>query len=332
MWRREWKSIVFSLVLALTMVWTPAFAAEVAAPIPGSGPEVPLGLAPEWTELAPGESSWHAFYFSQPHALRAGETPEVGTVTVRMEFAPKEVGKFEILSQKEVDLWAKELKYTPIGEGTLSCGCKLSDSPRKVNWTGVPAGQGLSYILVKNPTSSTLNYRLFIDENKFVSFPAPIVTGATPAVAAALPAAPAAEPVVAATAGEWFVLQPGEETWFNLAYVADLGIKHDEDPDPVYLTLFVKNKQPICDVTFDVFTDAEYQQLIKEGEDITGKDAAKGTSIGCGTCNDTLRGDLSWMGHFNSSQTLHVRVRVGTLYSQARNIMLEASGETITPL
>ena len=62
-----------------------------------------MGQAEEWTLLEPGMTAWHAFYFSQPHAMRTGETADAGTTTVRMESVPKEVGKFEVLSQKEVD-------------------------------------------------------------------------------------------------------------------------------------------------------------------------------------------------------------------------------------
>jgi hypothetical protein len=336
MWQKGWKSTLFTLVLALTMVWTPAFAAEVVEPAPGSGPEIPLGLTEEWTELAPNTKSWHAFYFSSPHAMRAGEEVEEGTVTVRMEFTPKEAGRFEMLSQEDVDLWAKGEKYTPVGEGCISCGCELADNPRKLSWTGVPAEHGLNYILVCNPTDKPLYYRLFIDENQFVSYPTPIVTPGTAAVVAVVPAeAPAAAvaaPTTVPAVGEWFTLQPGDETWFNFAYDANTGIKHDKDPQSIYFTLFVKDKQPLCDVAFEVFTDAEYQQLIKNGEDNLGENALKGTAVGCGTDNDTMRGDLTWTGQFHSSQIIHVRVHLGTIYGEGRNVMFEAEGKTIEAL
>jgi hypothetical protein len=291
-----------------------------------------MGMTAEYIRLDPGMSRWHAFYFSDPHAMKKGETADVGTVNVRMEVVPKEAGKFEVLTQKEVDLWAKELKYTPIGVGTVSCGCQLSDSPRKFNWTGVPAGHALNYILVSNPTKGPLYYRLLIDENKYVSFPAPIATAA-----AELAAAPAAAPAPMAAgggplAGEWFTLQPGTEMWFNFAYDATTGVNHDKTPEMAKFTLFVEDKHPLDDVFFDVFTDAEYQQLIKNGEDITGEDASKGTAIGCGTDNGDLRGVEEWAGNFTVSQNLHVRVREGACHADGLNVKLEATGKTLTQM
>jgi hypothetical protein len=333
MWRKGWKWTIFTLVLALAMVWTPALAIEAAEPAPGSGPEVPMGQAEEWTLLEPGMTAWHAFFFNQPHAMRTGETADVGTTTVRMESVPKEVGKFEVLSQKEVALWAKAEKYVPIGEGTLSCGCKAEDLPRKLSWTGVPAPHALNYIKVSNPTDKALYYRLLVDDNKYVSYPAPIMP-AVAVVPAAAPAAavPAAAPAVAAAVpavGNWFNLQPGQEMWFSFAYDATTGVKHDKDPESIDLTLFAEEKHPLDRISFDVFTDAEYQQLVANGEDITGKDIRKGTAVGCGTDNGTMRGDLNWEGHFENSQTLHVRVRLGTGYLDGLNVMLEALGKTL---
>ena len=331
MWRKGWKSTLFVFVAALAMLWTPAFAAEIAEAVPGSGPELPMGPVAEWTELAPGAVRWHAFYYTQPHAMRAGETAEKSVVNVRMEFAPKEAGKFEVLSQEQVALWAKGEKYTPIGMGSISCGCKLEDSPRKINWTSEPVGHAMYYILVKNPTAQVLSYRLFIDDNKYVSFPAPIVSAA-PVTQAAAPVAavePAAAVAKAPAVGEWFGLQPGSETWFSFTYDPAMGAKRDKDPAAAFLTLFVEEKHPLNDVHFEVFTDAEYQQLIKNGEDITGEDALKGTAVGCGTENDTLRGDFSWMGQFTSPETLHVRVRLGPNCADGLNVKLEAVGKTL---
>jgi len=335
MWRKGWKLTLFVCAVTLAMLWTPAFAVETTVATPGSGPEAPMGPVAEWTELAPGAMRWHAFYYYEPHAMRAGETVEASTVNVRMEFAPKEAGKFEVLSQAQVDLWGKGEKYTPIGGGSLSCGCKLEDSPRKLNWTGVPIGHSMYYILVKNPTDKPLNYRLFIDENKYVAFPAPIVTAAAAtqvAVPAAAPVAavePAAPVAKTPATGEWFGLQPGNETWFTFAYDPDMGAKRDKDPAAAFLTLFVEDKHPLNDVHFDVFTDAEYQQLVKNGEDITGEDALKGTAVGCGTENSTLRGDFSWMGQFTSPETLHVRVRLDRNCADGMNVKLEAVGKTL---
>jgi hypothetical protein len=343
MWRKGWKLTLFVIAVTLAMLWTPAFAAEIAEATPGSGPGMPLGPVAEWTELAPGAMRWYAFYYYQPHAMSADETVEASPVNVRMEFAPKEAGKFEVLAQEQVDLWAKGKKYTPIGQGTLSCGCKLEDSPRKINWTSEPVGHAMYYILVKNPTAQPLSYKLFIDENKYVAFPAPITTAATAtaATAAAPEAAPvAAEPAAVAAAavapvattpavGEWFGLQPGEEMWFSFAYDPAMGIKRDKDPATALLTLFVEEKHPLNDIHFDVFTDAEYQELIKNGEDITGEDALKGTAVGCGTENDTLRGDFSWLGQFKSPETLHVRVRLGPNCADGLNVKLEAAGKTL---
>lgn len=335
MWRKGWQSTLFICAVTLAMLWTPAFAAEISEATPGSGPEMPMGPVAAWTELAPGAMRWHAFYYTEPHALRAGEEVEASPVNVRMEFTPKEAGKFEVLTQEQVNLWAKAEKYTPMGTGTLSCGCKEGDSPRKLNWTSEIVGHAMYYILVKNPTEKVLNYRLFIDENKYVSYPTPIVTAAAP-VAAAVPAAapvaavePAATVATAPAVGEWFGLRPGEETWFSFAYDPDLGIKRDKDPAAAFLTLFVEEKHPLNAVYFDVFTDAEYQQLIKNGEDITGEDALKGTAVGCGTSNDTLRGDFSWMGQFTSPETLHVRVRLGPNCADELNVKLEAIGKTL---
>jgi hypothetical protein len=334
MWRKGWKSTLFIVAVALALLWTPVFAAEIAEATPGSGPEIPMGPVAEWTELAPGAARWHAFYFTEPHALRAGETAEESVVNVRMEFAPKEAGKFEVLTQEQVNLWAKGEKYTPIGSGSISCGCKMEDSPRRLNWTGEPIGHSMYYILVTNPTDKILDYRLFIDENEYVSYPAPIVMAGGATAAAAPAAAPvAAEPeVVAASApavGEWFTLQPGSEMWFSFGYDPALGAKRDKDPATAYLALFVEDKHPLNAITFDVFTDAEYQQLVKNGEDITGEDALKGTAVGCGTANGALRGDFDWLGQFPEAQTLHVRVRLGANCADALNVKLEAMGKTL---
>jgi hypothetical protein len=143
MLRKGWKSTILVVMLALAMVWTPALA-ETVAPVPGSGPEIPVGLAKEWTELDASATRWHAFHFSQPHALRGGDEADVGTVNVRLESVPKEAATFEVLSQKEVDLWAKAEKYVPIGKGTMSCGCTLENTPRKMNWTGAEVARARS--------------------------------------------------------------------------------------------------------------------------------------------------------------------------------------------
>lgn len=334
--RKGWQFSMFALLLALAMVWTPAFAAEVVEPTPGSGPEIPLGVTEEWTRLEAGATSWHAFYFMHPHAYQKAETADLGTVTVRMEFAGKTPGKFEILSQREVDLWAKEEKYTAIGLGTRSCGCKEDDSVQKVNWTGVPVGHSMNYILAKNPTDKALYYRLFIDANPYVAFPPPIsgAVAAAPAPAAAVPAAapvaavPATEPAV----GDWFYLAPGKDVWFELAYDATTGVKHDKTPEMMELKLFVEEKHPLDNVLFEVFTDAEYQQFMANGEDMTGEDPSKGTAIGCGTDNGALSGDLAWQGNFTNSQTIHVLVHTGTCHGDGLNLKLEATGKTVQPM
>jgi hypothetical protein len=137
-------------------------------------------------------------------------------------------------------------------------------------------------------------------------------------VAAAVPAA-----------GNWFNLLPGQEMWFSFVYDANTGVKHDKDPESIDLTLFAEEKHPLDRLSFDVFTDAEYQQLVANGEDITGKDVRKGTAVGCGTDNATARGDLNWQGHFEDTQTLHIRVRLGAGYLDGLNVMLEALGKTL---
>jgi plasmid maintenance system antidote protein VapI len=339
MWRIGWKSTIFAVVLALAMVWTPALA-ETAAPVPGSGPEIPVGLVKEWTELGPNATRWHAFYFSHPHAMRPGEKMEDTTVAVRLESVPKAAAKFEILTQKEVDLWAKAEKYTAVGQSTMSCGCKPEDEVRKSDWVGMPYGHQMTYVLVKNTTDKPLNYRLLMDDNQYVSFPAPIAALPTEAELAAAPAAaPVAAvamttaPTAAATAPNlWFNLQPGTDQWLEFAYVADKGIKHDKEPPAFELTLFVEDTHPLDSVYFDVFTDAEYQQLINKGEDITGEDALKGMAVGCGTDNGAAPGILNWKGAFEESQTIHVRVREGMCHPDGINVMLEAKGTTLTPL
>jgi hypothetical protein len=98
------------------------------------------------------------------------------------------------------------------------------------------------------------------------------------------------------------------------------------------LTLFVEEKQPLDSVFFDVFTDAEYQQLIMNGEDISGEDASKGLAVGCGTDNGDARGVLNWRGNFEATQTIHVRVREGMCHSSQLNVKLEALGRTLTQL
>jgi hypothetical protein len=337
MWRKGWKFSLFALLLALAMIWTPAFAAEAVEPVPGSGPEIPLGVTEEWTKLEAGATSWHAFYFMHPHAYKKGEVADLGTVNVRMEFTPKEAaGKFEILSQHEVDLWAKAEKYTAIGQSTRSCNCKAEDSVQKANWTGVPLGHTMNYVLVKNPAKTDIYYRLLIDANPYVAFPPPITSAiaAAPAPAALAVAAPAAAPVAAAglKVGEWFYLPPGQDAWFTLAYDANTGTKHDQTPEMMELKLFVKEKQPLDSVLFEVFTDAEYKQLLANGEDITGEDALKGTAVGCGTDNGTLSGDLSWKGNFTNSQTIHVLVHTGACHADGLNLKLEAAGKTVAPM
>jgi hypothetical protein len=327
---------MFALLLALAMVWTPAFAAEVVEPAPGSGPEIPLGVTEEWTKLEAGGTSWHAFYFMHPHAYNKGEVADLGTVNVRMEFTPKEAaGKFEILTQREVDLWALEEKYTPLGQSTRSCSCKAEDSVQKANWTGVPLGHSMNFILVKNPAKTDLYYRLLIDENPYVAFPPPI----TPAIAVAPPpapaaAVPAAAPVAAtgSKVGEWFYLPSGQDAWFEVMYDANTGTKHDQTPEMMELKLFVEEKHPLDNVLFEVFTDAEYKQLIANGEDMTGEDLTKGTAVGCGTDNGTAGGDLSWKGNFTNSQVIHVLVHSGACHADGLNLKLEAAGKTVTPM
>jgi len=340
MWRKGWKYTLFVVAVTLAMLYTPAFAAEIAEATPGSGPEMPMGPVSTWTELAPGAMRWHAFYYYQPRAMTEDETVEPSNVNVRMESDPKEGGAFEVLTQAEVDLWAAGKKYTAIGQGTLSCGCELDETPRTLNWTGVPIGHSMVYILVKNSTTQPLNYRLFIDENPYVAFPASIVTTEAATAAAAPVAAPVAvEPAAAPLAvepaapvatvpavGEWFTLHPGDVTWFDFAYDPAMGIARDKDPAAAFMTLFVEDKHPLNYVHFDVFTDEEYQQLIKNGEDITGEDVEKGTAVGCGTLNDALRGDFSWMGQFENPMTLHVRVRLGASCAEQMNVKLEAVG------
>jgi hypothetical protein len=339
MWRTR-LSLFFAVVLVLAIAWSPAYAQTAVAP--GSGPEAPVGAVAEWTELSAGASRWHAFYFSHPHAMRSGETADIGAVNVRLESVPNAAAKFEVLTPKEVALWAKAEKYTPVGVGSMSCGCKPEDAVRRLNWTGVPYGHELTYILVKNVTQKPLYYRLLIDENKYVSFPAPIAAMAAPDAAAL---ASGGEPMTqlttepdktvalaAAVPGEWFNLQPGTERWFEFNYNADTGVKHDQKPAMAEFTLFVERDHPLDSVFFDVFTDAEYRQLIQNGEDITGEDGAKGTAVGCGSENGAARGELNWRGSFPDSQTLHVRVREGTCHTDGLNVMLEAQGKMLQPL
>jgi hypothetical protein len=196
----------------------------------------------------------------------------------------------------------------------------------------------MNYLLLKNPAKVDLYYRLLIDENPYVAFPPPIsaaVAAAPAAAPAPVAAAPApAAPVAAASApavGQWFYLQPGEDAWFALTYDANTGVKHDGTPAMMELKLLVEEKCPLDNVLFEVFTDAEYKQLIANGEDITGEDSAKGTAIGCG--NPTAKaGEFLWKGNFTNSQVIHVLVHTGKAHADGLNLKLEASGKTVVPM
>jgi hypothetical protein len=131
--------------------------------------------------------------------------------------------------------------------------------------------------------------------------------------------------------GQWFYLQSGEDAWFSLAYDANTGVKRDSTPEMMELKLFVEEKQPLDNVLFEVFTDAEYQQFLANGEDISGEDLAKGTAIGCG--NPTAKaGEFLWKGNFTNSQVIHVLVHTGKMHADGLNLKLEASGKTVVPM
>lgn len=341
MWRKGWLSICYVVAIVLALLCVPAIA-QAPDPEPGSGPEIPAGMVDEWTELAAGATRWHAFYYNHPHAMRPGETTDAPTVQVRMETVPAGSGEFDILTEYEVGLWADEIKYTPVGESSMSCGCSASDKVRKLDWSGLPYSHQLTYILVKNPTEKPMYYRLLMDASPYVSFPAPIVSMsdaaeaeavAGPAVAVVPAKAPAAEEVAAEpVANQWFYMKPGSDVWLSFAYDASTGVKHDADPAQADLNLFVEDKHPLDSVFFDVYTDAEYKQFLANGGDITGEDASKGTPIGCGTYSSEGRGALSWEGHFEDTQTIHVRIRVGECHADGLNVKLEATGKSIQPL
>ena len=244
-------------------------------------------------------------------------------------------------SQAEVQKWANEEEFDPIGMGSTSCDCNPEDRVGKFVWLGTFTKGDIYYVVVKHKGDVPSSYMLTI-EGKEVSQPFEPLT-AEPAAEAETAAMaepvsePAAQPEVAvgttpdtamASNGDWVELPTDAVHWYKFNYVADRGLKHDQDPPIIEAVMYVR--KPVDSTYFDVWTPTELAQLIAKGEDILGKDKEKGTRVGCGTDNGDLKGDYSWSGSFMDSGAYYVRVQHTPSRNQPSSYQLQISGESVS--
>lgn len=330
--RALWKSlfIVWIAVISVLLAVMPALA---QTPL-GGGPDNPASPTGEWTELP--VDAWHFYGFS--------DEGDEENVLVTMKVAPHFGADYEIWSEAEVQKWANEEEFDPIGMGSTACDCNPEDFVGKFVWFGNFTKGDIYYVVVKHQGEVPSNYTLTI-EGKDVSLPfEPFGTEpaaeaeAAEEVAMTEPAAaPAAEPEAAmgmtpdtamTASGEWMELPAGMEHWYQFNYFADRGPEHDEDPPGIYVVMYVK--QPLDNARFDVWTPEEVQQLIAEGEDITGENPEEGTCVGCGTENEDQRGDYSWSGSFLDSGVYYVRVQHTPCRCEPAYYQLLIFGDTVS--
>ena len=311
-------------VLLIAVVGLLLTCAPVAAETPlGAGPDNPLSPNGEWVELPVG--AWHFYGF---HEEGDGED-----VHVKMEVAPHYGTAFEIWSKEEVQKWVDEVKFDPIGHGSFACGCKPEDEVGKLDWLGEFMAAGDYFVVVKHEAGPLSHYKLTVS-GKEVSFPFQV---GEPATAPAPAAAPAAAPVTTdgatpttaiAPTGARMELPASGETWFKFNYIADRGVKRDQDPPLISVVMYVD--KPVDNARFDVWTQEEVDRLVAVGEDILGEDPAKGTCVGCGTENEEQKGDYSWSGSFMQSGVYYVRVQHTPCRCQPAYYQLLVSGSTVS--
>ena len=131
-----------------------------------------------------------------------------------------------------------------------------------------------------------------------------------------------------APTGEWTELPAAGEMWYKFDYVADRGVKGDQDLPMIKIAMYVD--KPVDSARFDVWTQEEVDRLVAEGEDILGKDATKGHCIGCGTSNEFEKGDYFWSGSFPKSGVYYVRVQHTPCRCEPANFQLLVSGTSVS--
>jgi hypothetical protein len=324
---QTWLKLSMVLLIAVFGVLLAASPAFAETPL-GAGPDNPMSPSGDWVELPVG--AWHFYGF---HEEGDGED-----VRVEMQVVPHYGTTFEIWSKEEVKKWADEIKFEPFGGGTFSCDCKPEDEVGKMNWLGEFAASGDYFVVVKHKAGALSHYKLTIS-GKEVSFPFQASAPATPVAepAAAPVAAPIAEPATVggatpatamAPTGEWTELPAGGESWYKFTYVADRGVKGDQDPPEIKIAMYVD--KPIDNARFDVWTQEEVDRLIAEGEDILGEDTTKGHCVGCGGENEFEKGDYFWSGSFLKSGVYYVRVQHTPCRCEPAYYQLLVSGTSVS--
>jgi hypothetical protein len=327
--RTLWKSLFIMWIVVISLLLA---ALPVMAETPlGGGPDNPASPAEDWVELP--EDAWHFYGFR--------DEGDITDVLVTMKVVPHHGADYEIWSKAEVQKWADEIEFDPIGMGSTACDCDPDATIGKFVWLGTFTKGDIYYVVVKHKGDVPSNYKLTIEGEK-VSHPfdpfAPVVAEEAEAADMVEPAAaPEPEPEMAMgmtpdTAmepnSEWTELPAGTEHWYKFNYFADRGPEHDEDPPLVDVVMYMK--KPVDNARFDVWTQAEVEQLIKEGEDILGEDTEKGTCVGCGTDNEDLKGDYSWSGSFMESGTYYVRVQHTPCRCQPAYYQLQIFGDSVS--
>lgn len=153
---RKW-TVVAALVVIAVMAFSVAAFAQTE---PGAGSDNPLTPDGAWTKMSVDGEHWYAFT----------EEGDGEKVFITMEMMPNAAVSFEVWTEENLQAWANEEDFEPVGEGTRSCGCERSDETGKFNWCGSFAGAGDFYVVVKSQYDDTSYYALEI-EGKEVSFP-----------------------------------------------------------------------------------------------------------------------------------------------------------------
>ena len=333
-------SVGLFVVIGLLLAVVPA-----AAQTPlGAGPDNPMAPPADWVSIQPGETRFYGFHVGKP-VLKEGEDTESAVLSslkdieVKLQTVAHKGLHVEIWSQEEVNKWADEVKFDPVGKCTTSCGCKPEDEVQKMNWRG-QFEPGDYFAVLKNDRGAATTYYKLSISGDLVSFPFKMAEEVAPAAAAQPAAAPeavaAAKAVPAmgttpgmamAVSGDWTELPSGDH-WYKFNYIADTGPKHDQDPPKIEILLNVD--KPVDNARFTVWTQEEVDKLIAEGEDILGEDESKGTCVGCGSDNEDLKGDYSWSGSFLKSGTYYVRVEHTPCRCQPAYYQLQVTGKSVS--
>jgi hypothetical protein len=294
MLRRYLLSTTLALTVSLfgLMATAPVFAAATS----GTGPAQAMTPSDTWTSEPSMGQTWYSFQY-------AGDLSQIN---VLMNASPTAYTGFKVYTPEEVRLWAQGEALNAIGAGAVN-----PDLGGDLSWSGNFNEGGTYYIVVSDTGTGTSYYQLQVTGSG-VSLPltatqAPVAMTAPAAMAAAAASTSGITPDQAIHLPASNVIVPANSSvWFSFNYAGG--------SSQILLWLDAGGQSGL---SFSVFTPFEEQQWVS---------GASTASIGMGSANPDIGGDLAWSGNFDQGGVYFVRVDNTTSGPLGFSMNIQGSG------